>query len=103
MELTKEPESRGEFSAEFNRELVERIVMADTTLEKLADETGIPPHVMSKWDLMVERAEAMASDTAEVLAPSSRVLELEREIDDLKRQLGRQVMTIQILEKKGLL
>jgi transposase-like protein len=103
MDLVGKPATRGAFSPEFKRDLVKKIVLADRTSGDRADERGIPPDVMRKWTLMVERAETITSSTAETLVPASRIHELERQIEDLKRRLGRQAITIQILKKKGIL
>jgi hypothetical protein len=61
---------------------------------------GIPPEVMRKWTVMVERAEMTASQAGEPLVPASRVRELKKDIEDLNRELRHEAMTIQILEKK---
>jgi hypothetical protein len=59
--------------------------------------------VLRNWTLMVKRAETIPSSTDETLVPASRVHELERQIEDLKRQVGRQAMTLRVLEKQGIL
>ncbi len=60
----------------------------------LTDKLGIPPHIVRKWNLMVERA-------AMKLVPASRILELEHDIEELKTQVRHQAITIEILERKG--
>ena len=101
MELARKPETRGGFSPEFKREFVEKIVVMDKTLGDLADELGIPPEVMRKWTLMIEHEEMSALQAGEAFVPARRVLELEHDIRDLKRQIEHQAMTIRILEAKG--
>lgn len=100
MEPSGRPAARNGFSPEFKREFVEKIVIMDKTLGDLADELGIPPEVMHKWTLMVERAEMTASQPGEPLVPARRVLELQHDIEELKRVVTHQAITIQILEKK---
>ena len=100
MEASRRPASRNGFSPEFKREFIEKIVIMDKTLGDLADELGIPPEVMHRWTLMVERAEMTASYAGEPLVPAIRVLELEHDIEELKRVITHQAITIQILEKK---
>ncbi len=51
----------------------------------------------------MERAEATAAGAGARLIPESRVRELEREVEELKRLLGRQAVKLQLLEKKGIL
>jgi transposase-like protein len=100
MEPSRRPAAQNGFSAEFKREFVEKIVIMDKTLGDLADELGIPSDVMHKWTLMVERAEMTAAQAGEPLVPARRVLELQHDIEELKRVVTHQAMTIQILEKK---
>jgi transposase-like protein len=92
MELARRSEKRGEFSPGFEREFVGKIVLMDKAVGELAEKLGIPPEVMHKWSLMVERAEM-------TLVPASRIIELERDIEDLKHQIDHQATTIEILEK----
>lgn len=70
---------------------------------ELAREAGVSPDILRKWMLMIERAEMTAADVEEPLVPASRVRELEREVEELRRLLGRQAVTLQVLEKEGLL
>jgi transposase-like protein len=100
MEPSKRLASRAGFSPEFKREFIEKIVTMDRTLGDLAEELGIPPEVMRKWTLMVERAETIASAPVPRLVPASRVLELEHDLEELRRVITHQATTIQILEKK---
>ena len=65
----------------------------DEPMGGLAAELGIPPEVMREWTFVMERASLK-------LVPASRILELERDIEDLKRQLDFQAVTIEILEKE---
>ena len=100
MESSRRPATRGGFSAEFKREFIEKIVIMDKTLGDLAEELGIPPEVMHKWTLMVEHSEMTASQPGEPFVPARRVLELQHDIEELKRVVNHQAITIQILEKE---
>src|SRR6476659_10828525 len=97
MELQKQSPRIG-FSPEFKRELVEKIVVLDKTLGDLADEMGIPPEVMSKWTLMVERTETEVPIDREPSVPAWRVRQLEREVEDLRRIVDRQAAAIRRME-----
>ena len=100
MESSRRPATRGGFSPEFKREFIEKIVIMDKTLGDLAEELGIPPEVMHKWTLMVEHSEMTASQPGEPFVPARRVLELQHDIEELKRVVTHQAITIQILERK---
>jgi transposase-like protein len=101
MDLSRKPEARVGFSPEFWRELVGKIVAEDETLNDLAAETGIPREVLRKWALTAERAGTTASSVGEPLVPASRVRELEREIEELRRLLGRQAVRVDVLREAG--
>ena len=100
MEPLRRPAARGGFSPEFKREFVEKIVVMDKTLGDLAEELGIPPEVMRRWTTLVERSEMNGWKTDEPLVPASRVLELEHDLEELRRVVTHQATTIKILEKK---
>lgn len=101
MDLSRKPEARKGFSPEFWRELVVKIVAEDETLNDLAAETGIPREVLRKWARTAERAGTTASSVGEPLVPASRVRELEREIEELRRLLGRQAVRVDVLRNSG--
>jgi transposase-like protein len=94
MDTLKRPDSRIEFTPEFWRRLVERIVAEDETLGDLARETGIPREVLRKWALM----ETKAASAHEPLVPAGRVHELEREVAELRALLGKPTITLQVRE-----
>lgn len=52
---------------------------------------------------MVERAEKTAASLEDTLVLASRVRELERELEELKRLLDRQAVALHVLEKQGIL
>jgi hypothetical protein len=83
MDAQKRPESRIEFTPEFWRGLVQRIVADEETLGDLVRETGIPREVLRKWALM----ETKAAHAYEPLVPASHLRRLEREIEELRSLL----------------
>ncbi len=101
MDLSKNSESIGASVADYRRGLIRKIT--DQTVAELAREKGISPSAARKWELMVERAEKTAASLGDTLVPASHVRDLEREIEDLKRLVGKQAVVLQILEKKGIL
>ncbi len=96
MDALKRPDSRIEFTPEFWRRLVEKIVGEEETLGDLARETGIPREVLRKWALM----ETKAANAHEPLVPAGRVHELEREVAELRALLGKQPIVLQVREKE---
>jgi transposase-like protein len=94
MDVLNKPGERIEFTPEFWRGLVERIVAEEETLGDLAREMGIPRDVLRKWALLAGRAET-AESVYEPLVPARRVHELEREVAELRILLGKQTATLQ--------
>jgi Transposase len=84
MDTLKKLDGRIEFSPEFWRGLVERIVADEETLGDLVRETGIPREVLRKWALM----ETKAASAYEPLVPAWRLRELERENEELRALLN---------------
>jgi transposase-like protein len=83
MDASKKPDARIEFTPEFWRSLVRKIVAEEETLSDLVREMGIPRDVLRKWALL----ETKASQSYERLVPARRVDELEREVAELRALL----------------
>jgi len=98
--LTRKPASARDFSVANHRDLADKVLEAERSLVELASEMGISVEALRKWSVMVERAQDTAAGLEDTLVPSSRVRELEREIEELKSLLDRQATQIQILKKK---
>ncbi len=100
MELLKKWNPRGEFSPEFKREFVEKILVRNRTLSDLAGELGVPPQLMRQWTRRVEDNNGETWQMEEPLPPAIRILELEHDLNELKREVQHQAITIRILESK---
>ena len=102
MDTRKKPDDRGEFNVALHRDLADKVLEAARSLVELAREMGISVEALRKWSVMVERAQDTALGVQDTLVPSSRVRELEREVQELKSLLDRQAVQIQILKKQSL-
>jgi len=102
MHLGKKTESP-ELSAEIRNDPADRVLEAERSLMELARQMGLSIEALRRWSRGVGRGHGTASDFEDTLVPSSRVRELEREIEDLKSLLNRQAVQIQILKKQGIL
>ena len=98
--MRKNRDAGEEFNVAHHRDLADRVLEAKRSLVELAKEMGISVEALRKWSVMVERAQDTALGVQDTLVPSSRVRELEREVEELKALLGRQAVQIQILKKK---
>ena len=63
---------------------------------------GISVEALRKWSILVERAQDTALGVQDTLVPSTRLRDLERQVEELKSLLNRQAVQIQILKKQTL-
>jgi transposase len=97
-EFPRKADGRRVFSVAFKRETVARITSGEKTLAELSRELGISPSVVRNWMRLVERGGTTAVAAGEDVVPASRVRELEQQVKELQRLVGKQAMTIEILE-----
>lgn len=97
-EFPRKADGRRVFTVDFKRETVARIVSGERTLAELSRELGIQPSVLRNWMRLVERGGTTAVAAGEDVVPASRVRELEQQVKDLQRLVGKEAMTIEILE-----
>ena len=100
MKPSTEPALDGGSVADFRQRLLQKI--ADKTVADLARENGVSPADLANWSRIVERAEKVAASFEEKLVRARRVRELEEEIEELRRVVGKQGVVLGILEKKGI-
>jgi transposase-like protein len=99
VDLSKESERSRGAATDFQRNLLRRIT--NKTVAELAQEKGISPADLPKWSLMVKRAEKMAARFEKTLVPASFARELDAEMEELRRPVGRRAVVLEIEEKKG--
>lgn len=97
-EFARKADGRRVFTVDFKRETVARIVSGEKTLAELSRELGIQPSVLRNWMRLVDRGGTTAVAAGEDVVPASRVRELEHQVKELQRLVGKQAMTIEILE-----
>ena len=97
-EFPRKADGRSIFTVGFKRETVARIVSGEKTLAELSRELGIQPSVLRNWMRLVERGGTTAVAAGEDVVPASRVRELEQQVKELQRLVGKQAMSIEILE-----
>src|SRR5882724_5330764 len=97
-DFARKADGRVVFTAEFKRKTVERIRSGETTLATIARELDIQPAIIRRWVKLDERGSTTAVQAGEDVVPISRLRELEKQVKDLQRLVGKQAMTIEILE-----
>ncbi len=96
--IGRKVDERRIFSVEFKRQVVGQVVSGEKTLAELSRELEIQPAVLRNWMGLVERGGTAAVAAGEDVVPASRARELEQQVKDLQRLVGKQAMTIEILE-----
>ena len=97
-EIPRKADGRRIFSVEFKREAVGRVVSGEKTLAELSRELEIQPSVLRNWMRLVERGGTTAVAAGEDVVPASRARELEQQVKELQRLVGKQAMVIEVLE-----
>jgi len=97
-DFARKSDGRRIFTTEFKRQSVERIRSGETTAAALSRELSVAPTLIRKWIKLSECGSAAAVDAGEDVVPASRVRELEKQIKELQRLIGKQAVTIEILE-----
>ncbi len=97
-DFSRKADGRRVFTSEFKRTTVERIRNGESTVAEVAREMDIQPTVIRRWIKLSEGGSTAAVEAGESVVPLSRVRELEKQIKELQRLVGKQAMTIEILE-----
>ena len=97
-EFKRKSDGRRIFTSDFKRATVDRIRSGAATLAEVSRELEIAPTILRNWLRLVERGGKAAVEAGEEVVAFSRVRELERQVRDLQRLVGKQAMTIEILE-----
>jgi transposase len=91
-------DGRRVFSAEFKLETVGRISSGEKTMAELSRELEVQAAVLRNGMRLVERWGKTAVAAGEDVVSASRVRELGQQVKQLQRLVGKQAMTIEILE-----
>ena len=97
-DFAKKADGRRIFCVEFKRETAGRVLSGEKTLAELSRELEIQPSVLRNWVRLVERGGTAAVAAGEDVVPASRVRELEQQVRELQRLVGKQAMVIEVLE-----
>lgn len=97
-DFKRKADGRRIFDVEFKRATSARIASGEVTLAQVARELDIQPALIRRWMSLAEGGSVAAVQAGEDVVPVSRVRELEKQIRDLQRIIGKQAVTIEILE-----
>ena len=97
-DFKRKADGRRIFDVEFKRATAARIASGEVTLAQVARELDIQPALIRRWMKLAEGGSVAAVRAGEEVVPISRVRELEKQVRDLQRIIGKQAVTIEILE-----
>jgi len=97
-DFKRKADGRRIFDVEFKRATAARIASGEVTLAQVARELDIQPALIRRWMSLAEGGSVAAVQAGEDVVPISRVRELEKQVRDLQRIIGKQAVTIEILE-----
>ena len=97
-DFKRKADGRRIFDVEFKRATAARIAAGETTVAQVARELDIQPVLIRRWIKLAEGGSVAAVESGEEVVPVSRVRELEKQVRDLQRIIGKQAVTIEILE-----
>ena len=97
-DFKRKADGRRIFDVEFKRATAARIASGEVTLAQVARELDIQPALFRRWMSLAEGGSVVAVQAGEDVVPISRLRELERQVRDLQRIIGKQAVTIEILE-----
>jgi transposase-like protein len=89
VEFPRKADGRRVLSMAFKRETVGRITSGEETLAEVSRELGILPSVLRNWMRLVKRGGTTAVASDEDVVPASRVRELEQQVKELQRLVGK--------------
>jgi transposase len=97
-DFQRKSDGRRIFTTEFKRQTAARIKAGEVTLAEVSRELNIAPALIRKWMKLAEGGSTAAIEAGEEVVAISRIRELEKQVRDLQRLVGKQAMTIEILE-----
>ena len=92
-------ERRRRWSVEEKRKIIQETYQAGMSLSKVARKYGITPSQLFYWRRTMEEGALTGIRCQEELVPKSQVKELERQIRELERMLGKKTLEVEILRE----
>ena len=96
-DFKRKADGRRIFDVEFKRATAARIASGEITLAQVARELDIQPVLIRRWMKLAEGGSVAAVEAGEEVVAISRVRELEKQVRELQRIIGKQAVTIEIL------
>jgi len=95
--ISRGSDGRRLFTAEFNRQQIDRLLKGEVTAAELSREPGIGRPLIQKWKYLATKgAEAAVGSNGEVV-PVGELRAAQARIKELERLVGRQTMELEIL------
>lgn len=99
IEVITSVERRRRWSPEEKRAIINETYLPSMSLSLVARKHAISPSLLFRWRKLMENGALEAVRSEEELVPKSRVKELERQVQQLERMLGKKTLENEILRE----
>jgi transposase len=99
IKLITSVERRRRWTVEEKRHVVEETYRSGMSISQVARKYGINPSQLFYWRRIMEEGALTGIRCQEELVPKSQVNELERQIKELERMLGKKTLEVEILRE----
>lgn len=99
IEVITSVERRRRWSPEEKRAIINETYLPSMSLSLVARKYAISPSLLFRWRKLMENGALEAVRSEEELVPKSRVKELERQVQQLERMLGKKTLENEILRE----
>jgi transposase len=99
IKLITSVERRRRWTVEEKRQIVQETYLPGTSISQVARKYDINPSQLFYWRRLMEDGALNSIRSQEELVPKSRVKELEKQVRELERLLGKKTLQIEILQE----
>ncbi len=95
--IPRKSDGRRQFTAEFKRQQIERVIRGERTLSELSRELDISRSLLARWKSLIENGGETAVGANEDVVPASDLKAAHGKIHELERLIGKQTVELEIL------
>lgn len=97
VEVITSVQRRRRWTAEQKKAMVEEAEQPDNSISSVARKYEVHPNQLFKWRRLIHEGALVAAKSEEPLVPLSEVKQLQKQIRELQRLLGKKTMEVEIL------
>ena len=95
--IPRKSDGRRQFTPEFKRQQIERVVRGELTLSELSRELDISRSLLARWKSLIVDGGETAVGANENVVPASELKAAQQQIRELQRLLGKKEVELEIL------